>query len=151
MRILLVGLTCWIGCSSVPEIPESGRVDVTGFMRQVEEDASVWTLERVTALFGTPVNERAGGQMHTLTYYGMEIAFDDSSVATITLTDARHTSPEGLRVGYVRDMVRQMLGPPSDSQDRTWQYQTESGTPVVLHWADDRISRLEWHYALSGR
>lgn len=151
MRAILIGILCVSACSHVPEIPPSGRVDVAGFMRQVDETQVAWTRESLEALFGSQPRERQSGNERILIFYGIEITLTGSEISRIALIDARYTSPEGLRIGYARDMVRTALGPPPEGDTDTWHYRTEHGTPIIVSWQADRIVRLEWHYGQRGR
>ena len=133
-------------CSPAPPIPESGRIDVVGFMNQVDEQQRTWTIEHVKSAFGTPVQEHASGAKYVLRYYGIEFTLSESDIETIVFTDARYSSPEGLRIGHAQGHVRQMIGVPLAVQENTWEYRTAKGTRIVIHWENDHISRLEWHY-----
>lgn len=113
------------------------------------------------ARIGPPVRERAvpapegtTDSLRTLIYYGVEFTYPAplSAAATrpvhIALTDARFTSPEGLRVGYAQEQVRKTLGPPSRPDPTEWVYTKSEPVAcrLVVFLEQNKVSRVEWQF-----
>ncbi len=164
--LLVLSLLLWGACSGpIPEAavpgPEGAPVRagtdpeaVTGFLREVFFEAQAVSYEDVLDRFGPPVRRSAtpvaGGvdSVQTLAYHGMELSLREagSSLAAFALTDARYTSPEGLRVGYAQSYVLEALGRPTRKTSTRYLYE-QAGPPartLIITFELRAVSRLEW-------
>ena len=156
---LLAGLLLWACASPQPTLTEtSPQVSQAAVVAGIFEDA----LTQPQALsesvlvdrLGPPVRTHAEpipeagaatDSLRTLVYHGVEFVCHavttstDAPLVRLALTDARFTSPEGLRVGYDLEAVRRSLGPPTE-QAPTWMAYVNSG-PLPQ---GRKVSRLEW-------
>lgn len=147
MRAVALGILLITGaCAPVPAIPESGRIDVAGFMSQLEGGERTWLAQDVISLLGPPVQRDSTEFQQVLVWYGLEVTISDSRIAKVAFTAARHTSPEGLRVGFAAAYVLQSLGPPLAQGEATFTYETEGGTRIQIYLDEGHVERVEWHY-----
>ncbi len=133
-------------CTPVPEIPESNRIDVAGFMTRLDEGERTWLMQDVVSLFGSPTQRDSTARQHTLEWYGLALTFSGSRITMLAFTDARHTSPEGLRVGFAATHVLQGLGPPLEEEETRYTYVTENDTRIHVYLEEGRVQRVEWRY-----
>lgn len=117
--------------------------------------------EAVHERLGLPVRVRSApaappaDSAHTLVYHGLEFVFlagrsvSGPALSRVALTDARYTSPDGLRVGYARDFIRSTLGRPDAEAPGQITYE-KAGPPactLVILLEADKVSRIEWRFA----
>lgn len=160
-RLLVFGILVFGACSGSQsagletEGPATSEV-VTALMRDALADPAGFSYEALVARLGSPVRTRTGAgtgavdTLRTLVYYGVEFLLHESPgqvvLGAMALTDARYTSPEGLRVGYAQDVIRRELGPPSREDTGRLVYERTDPRPVslVLLLEDRAVSRIEW-------
>lgn len=144
--------------AAAPEVRAS-TTDVNAFLQEALAGPALTYDELVTRL-GSPVRVEAapaalaggaasGDTMRTVIYYGLEVGLHEASssrLAHFALTDARYTSPEGLRVGYAESQVVSALGLPTRREPARLIYEQEgAGRYVLVVFLERRaVSRLEW-------
>jgi hypothetical protein len=158
--LLLIGS----GCSGTkPDAAASARARignepeaVTDFLREVVTERPALGYGEVVERLGPPIREQAepasirDDTLRTLEYYGLEITLreeeEGSSVARLALTDARYTSPEGLRVGHAESYVLEALGRPAEKTATRYFYAQPGPPPLTMVVTFERraISRIEW-------
>ena len=164
--LLLGALLLVNACSgSQPEAVVQRSVtpaEVNAFLQEVIDGASSFTYDQYLQRLGPPVRVEAEpaasstttppDTLRTLIYYGLELTLDASPPAArptrLALTDARFTSPEGLRVGYAETEVISTLGPPMKREpDRLIYEKAEPPGLVLMVFVERRaVSRLEWRF-----
>ena len=159
-------LSACSGAGETTDVASQGPAPTTGAVHAVLQEALGASpglgQDDLVARIGPPVRERtvatAGDEdmdsLRTLIYYGLEISYPVGGMEAgrrptrMALTDARYTSPEGLRVGYAEGQVRKLLGPPLHQELSRWVY--EKREPVVhdliVLLEQHKVSRVEWHF-----
>ena len=144
MRARVGVLLLLAACSAVPEIPQSSQGRFDALVARLESEIGrQWTDEDLAGILGEPVSRSDSG---TMAWYGLEVALEASSVVRVTLTDARYTLSEGIRVGHTEGHVRSILGPPIAQSDDTWTYETERGAQLQIHLELGRVTKLTRWY-----
>lgn len=147
-------------CASAPPLvegPAASSQNVSAFLSEViTRDMSVSQSDLVARL-GEPVRIKAepassSGTMATAVYYGLEVCLHEessrSSVSWVALTDARHSSPEGLRVGIAQTHILETLGRPTRQTATRFFYEKTEPRPMtlVITLEQKAASRLEWQF-----
>lgn len=162
LGVLLLVSAC--GGSTETTAPQQATTaDVNAFLKEALETALAPGYDDLIARLGPPVRVKAEPMagtaasqqdtLRTMIYYGLEVVFHEgaapSRLARLALTDARHTSPEGLRVGYAESEVVSTLGPPTRRESTLLVYEKETPQPCTLMVFLERraISRMEWRFA----
>jgi hypothetical protein len=104
-------------------------------------------------------NQYVRGQvdtLRTLIYPGIEalvydVANDSKTfLVRLSLSSARYTTPDGLRVGLRKTRVIEALGPPTrhDASAGELIYQETEATPtsMVVRVRDGRVVRIDWEF-----
>jgi hypothetical protein len=104
-------------------------------------------------------NQYVRGQvdtLRTLVYGGMEAMIYDvandpkSFLVRLSLSTARYTTPEGLRVGLTERRALDLLGPPTRRNDTDGEliYQETESTPttMVLQIRNGRVVKIDWEF-----
>jgi hypothetical protein len=137
--------------------PTATTANVSDFLSDVmAKDQPVSQGDLVTRL-GEPVRIEtepgtSSGTMTTAVYYGLEIGLheqgDRASVSWVALTDARHTSPDGLRVGIAQNYILETLGRPTRQTSTHFFYEKTAPRPMmlVITLEQKAASRLEWQF-----
>lgn len=107
----------------------------------------------------TVANQYVEGQidtLRTLVYGGIEamvydVANDSKTfLVRLSLSTARYTTPEGLRVGLNEERAIEVLGPPTRRNSSTSEliYQETESTPtsMVLHIRNGRVVQIDWEF-----
>lgn len=141
-------------CGGPPAAAPGTRMVSTEAVRTLLADAldgTPLTRGALTDRLGPPLRTRAAGpdSLETLVYHGLELMLHGTApggLARMALTDARYTSPEGLRVGYAHDYVRTTLGRPTEQAPARLLYAKPGPPPctLVVYLEADKVSRLEW-------
>ena len=165
---------CWVpgavllvsACSGSPQTTTSQQAtsaEVTAFVQEALEAVPALGYDDLVARLGPPARIRAEpvtgtnatsaqDTLRTLIYYGLEVALHESEAPSrltqVAFTDARYTSPEGLRVGYAESEVVSLLGLPTRREPTLLVYEKESPQHCVLMvFLEQRaISRMEWRF-----
>lgn len=133
--------------------------DVNTFLQELINKPPLLSYEELVGQLGPPVRVRTEvvpGQttdtLRTVFYYGLELALHEGTAPArlthLALTDARYTSPEGLRVGYAESQILSTLGLPARREAARLTYENERPQPFTLVVLLERhaVSRLEWHF-----
>ena len=163
LSVLLLVSAC--GGSSQTTAPQQATTaDVNAFVQDALETVPTFGYDDLIARLGPPVRVKAEPMaganaasrqdtLRTMIYYGLEVAFHEgaapSRLAHVALTDTRHTSPDGLRVGYAESEVLGALGLPTRREPTLLVYEKETPQPCTLIvFLEHRIiSRIEWRFA----
>ena len=155
----LVGLLG--ACASAPPVVEEEPVAATAsgsdFLADVMAAPKVIRQSELEALLGEPLRvetapANASGTTTKTVYYGLEVGLHEqesmSSVTWVAFTDARHTSPEGLRVGLAENSLLQMLGRPArqTSTQLFYEWTEPRPTTLVITMEQQAAVRLEWQF-----
>ena len=141
--------------------PSSALVDVKVFLQETLQAPPYLSYEELVTKLGPPVRVKAeplagaaSDTLRTVIYHGLELVLQEgaassSRLAHLALTDARHTSPEGLRVGYAESQVLSTLGLPVRQEPAQLIYENKTPQPftLVVLLEQRAVSRLEWHFA----
>ena len=167
MLSALVALSACGGSQRVaPEqtTPEQAvSIDVNGFIQEVLAGAQAYAYDDVVSMLGRPARVKAmplagpsgsapPDTVRTLIYYGLEVGLREGAASSrlvhLALTDARYTSPEGVRVGYAESQVLSTLGLPTRRAPAQLIYEKESPQHgVLLIYLERRaVSRMEWRF-----
>jgi len=108
----------------------------------------------------TVPNQYVRGQidtLRTLVYSGIRATMYDVAnesktfLVRLTLSTARYTTPEGLRVGLSKQRVIDLLGPPTrtSSSEGHLVYQETTSTPtsMLVQLQDNRVARIDWEFS----
>ncbi len=146
------------GSASTTESP-AATPDVNTFLQELIDNPPLLTYEALVSKLGPPVRVRsepvsgpASDTLRTVIYYGLELVLQESTEASrlthFALTDARYTSPEGLRVGYAESQILSVLGLPVRREPAQLTYENERPHPftLVVLLEQRAVSRLEWHF-----
>ena len=167
-RRLLGALLLLSACSgSQPEAvvqPPVTPAEVNAFLQEMLDGASGLTYTGLVERLGPPVRVKAEpaasstasspDTLRTLIYHGLELTVHEGASppavrpTRVALTDARYTSPEGLRVGYAESQVITTLGPPMQREPTRLIYEkTDPQHYVLVVFLERRtVSRIEWRF-----
>ncbi len=167
-RRLLGALLLLSACSGPqPEAavqPPVTPAEVNVFLQEMLDGVSGLTYNDLVERLGSPVRVRAEpaassnalppDTLRTLIYHGLELTVNEGASppsvrpTRFALTDARYTSPEGLRVGYAESQVISTLGPPMQREPARLIYEkTDPQHCVLVVFLERRIvSRMEWRF-----
>ncbi len=151
------------GSSRTTAPQQAAPADINAFLQDALETAPRLAYDDLVARLGLPARVKtepmagpnAASQqdtLRTMIYYGLEVALHEgaapSRLAHFALTDARYTSPEGLRVGYAESEVLSTLGRPTRREPALLVYEKETPQPCILMvFLEHRtISRMEWRF-----
>jgi hypothetical protein len=97
--------------------------------------------------------------LRTLVYGGIEaIVYDvanesKSFLVRLSLSTARYTTPNGLRVGLKKERVIELLGPPTrhdtSAGELVYQETTPKPTSMLIQLRDDRVTRIDWEFSVT--
>ncbi len=167
-RCLLGALLLLSACSGSAQLAVQQPVtpaEVNAFLEEVLETAPALSYSDLVERLGPPIRVKVEpaappnaatppDTLRTLIYLGLELTVTESatSVASpptrVALTDARYTSPEGLRVGYAESQVLRTLGRPTQREPARLIYEKTDPQRCVLVVFLERssVSRLEWRF-----
>lgn len=151
------------GSSGTPVPQQATTADVNAFLEDALATVPTLGYEDLVELLGPPVRVKAEPMgpanaasqqdtLRTMIYYGLEVMFHEGAtsprLAMVALTGARHTSPEGLRVGYAESEVLSALGLPTRREPTLLVYEKETPQPCTLmvFLEYQAISRMEWRF-----
>ncbi len=153
------------GAEANPPPAEAAAADVTAFLAEVLGGPPALAYADLVARLGPPVRvhaEAAAGAsgaapadtLRTVVYYGLEVVLHEASslpashLARVALTDARHTAPDGLRVGYAHEHILRALGRPTrQAATELFYEQTDPRPHLLLILLERRVaSRIEWRF-----
>lgn len=162
--LLLLG-ACASSKNSGRETLSLTSAEVNTFIQEVIGEASSVAASDVLERLGPPVQVNAEAvadaarttapdTLRTLIYYGLELSlYEPAAAATsslwrMALTDARYTSPDGLRVGFAESQVYAVLGLPTRQEHSRYHYESTPSRPFDLTLIMERrvVSRIEWHF-----
>ncbi len=97
--------------------------------------------------------------LRTLVYRGVEamiydVANDSKTfLVRLSLSTARYTTPDGLRVGLTKERVIDRLGPPTRRNTSTgelvYQETTPKPTSMLIQLRNDRVTRIDWEFSVT--
>lgn len=165
LAVCVLGLLLVLGaCASAPppvvatDSPTTATtVNVSDFLADVMMRDLSLSQSDLAARLGEPVRidtepPSSSGTMKTAVYYGLEVCLHEagsqSSVSWVALTDARHTAPDGLRVGLAQNHILEMLGRPTRQTPSRFFYEKTEPRPMtlVITLEQKAASRLEWQF-----
>ncbi|HMB94164.1 MAG TPA: hypothetical protein VKP65_25165 [Rhodothermales bacterium] len=161
LSLLLVLGACASTSDPSPVIETAGPTatiaNVAAFLSDVMTQDPSFNRDDLVARLGEPVRAEtepanSAGAATTAVYYGLEVGLQEegnqSSVSWIALTDARHTSPDGLRVGLAQNHILETLGRPTRQTSTRFFYEKTEPRPMtlVITLEQKAASRLEWQF-----
>ena len=171
-RCLLGALLLLSACSGSEQVAVQRPVtpaEVNAFLEEVLDTAPALSYSDLVERLGPPIRVKVEpaappnaatppDTLRTLIYLGLELTITESATSPaspptrVALTDARYTSPEGLRVGYAESQVLRTLGLPTQREPARLIYEKAGPQHCVLVVFLERrsVSRMEWRFNGEG-
>jgi len=162
------------GCSSSSSTALKGSADMSAsdkidqFIKNGFETKLGRTRKKIIHTLGKPeaihvekakksgIVEEINDEIYELVYDGLTITIyraaheNEDLLQHISLTSSVYKVKWGLNIGTTKNTVLSVLGKPSDEDEFSYMYQTQSGidSSVRFFFKDDIVNKIDWWYSI---